>query len=122
MTAPDAGPSLGSWSPPSSPTPTPCRTAIPPPGAPCSTSSYRLTFGIRGRRHAARHQAQGLFAFALGLALTAGCLATLHALYPGAGRGVELSVLVAANLGATLMRFLILRGWMYHRRAGATAA
>ena len=87
-----------------------------------TAANRRLTFGIRGRRHAARHQAQGLFAFALGLALTAGCLAGLHWAYPAAGRGVELAVLVAANLVATLLRFLLLRGRMYHRQPGRATA
>ena len=44
-----------------------------------TTLNRRLTFGIRGRRHAARHQVRGLIAFGVGLALTSGGLAVLHA-------------------------------------------
>ena len=44
-----------------------------------TAANRRLTFGITGRRHAGRHHLQGLLAFALGLALTSGSLAALHA-------------------------------------------
>ncbi|NAZ84284.1 glycosyltransferase, partial [Kineococcus sp. R8] len=86
----------------------------------------RLTFGVRGRRGAARHQAQGLLVFLLGWGITAGSLTALHAGAPGAGRGVELAVLTAANLLATVVRFLLLRTWVFpgrrHHRPGATTA
>jgi len=81
-----------------------------------TSANRRLTFGITGRRHAARHQAQGLLIFGIGLALTSGSLALLHAGAPGAARTVELIVLVLANLTATLLRFVLLRLWMVHRR------
>ncbi|SCG43458.1 dolichyl-phosphate beta-glucosyltransferase [Micromonospora humi] len=79
-----------------------------------TAANRRLTFGVTGRRHAGRHHLQGLLAFALGLALTSGSLAVLHALTAPA-RAVELAVLVAANLAATALRFLLLRLAMHHR-------
>ena len=80
----------------------------------------RVTFGIRGRRHAARHQVRGLIAFAIGLALTSGALAALHVSAPQAGRTAELTVLVAANLTATLVRFGLYRSWVFrHPRPGS---
>ncbi|MBQ1019164.1 bifunctional glycosyltransferase family 2/GtrA family protein [Micromonospora sp. D93] len=81
-----------------------------------TAANRRLTFGISGRRHAARHHAQGLLAFALGLALTSGALAVLHAVSAVPARPVELAVLVAANLAATVLRFVLLRLGMHHRR------
>lgn len=83
-----------------------------------TAANRRFTFGITGRRHAARHQVQGLIAFGLGLALTSGALALLHGEWPHAGRIVELAALVAANLTATVLRFVLLRAWMWrpHRR------
>jgi len=69
----------------------------------------RLTFGISGRRYAARHQVKGLIAFGVGLALTSGALAALN--HPG--RGLEVSVLVAANLVATVIRFVLYRTWVF---------
>ena len=87
-----------------------------------TAANRRFTFGITGRRHAGRHQMQGLVAFGLGLGLTSGSLVLLHAAWPGSGRVIELAVLVAANLAATVLRFVLLRAWMYRpaRRAAAT--
>jgi putative flippase GtrA len=81
-----------------------------------TTANRRLTFGITGRRHAARHQLQGLFVFGLGLALTSGSLAALNAWAQSASRAAELMVVVVANLAATVLRFVLLRLWMFHRR------
>jgi putative flippase GtrA len=80
-----------------------------------TTANRRLTFGITGRRHAGRHQVQGLIVFGLGLALTSGALFILHAVAPAPPTTVELGVLVAANLAATLLRFVLLRLWLFHR-------
>ena len=78
----------------------------------------RVTFGIRGRRHAARHLARGLIAFAAGLALTSGALAALYATAPRPGRAAELTVLVVANLTATLVRFGLYRSWVFRGARG----
>ncbi len=79
----------------------------------------RVTFGIRGRRHAARHQVRGLIAFGIGLALTSAALAALHASTAQPGRAAELTVLIAANLTATLVRFILYRGWVFrHAQPG----
>jgi putative flippase GtrA len=78
----------------------------------------RVTFGIRGRRHATRHLARGLIAFAAGLALTSGALAALAATAPRPGRAAELTVLVAANLTATLVRFGLYRSWVFRGARG----
>jgi putative flippase GtrA len=73
----------------------------------------RLTFRVRGSGGVWRHQAQGLVVFAVGLGLTSGSLALLHlASEPPAA--VELLVLVAANLIATGVRFLLMRIWVFH--------
>jgi putative flippase GtrA len=79
-----------------------------------TAANRRLTFGVTGRRGAARHQAQGLAVFGFGLALTSGTLAALHAVSASPGRLVEMTVLVAANLAATALRFLLLRAWVFH--------
>jgi glycosyltransferase involved in cell wall biosynthesis len=77
----------------------------------------RFTFGISGRVKAARHQLQGLVVFGLGLALTSGALGLLHAAQPVPHLGLELAVLVLANLAATVLRFVLLRGWVFRRVA-----
>jgi putative flippase GtrA len=78
-----------------------------------TAANRRFTFGVTGRRGVTRHQAQGLVAFAAGLALTSGSLAALHAVVPAPGRPAEIVVLVLANLAATVLRFLLLRGWVF---------
>ena len=87
-----------------------------------TAANRRLTFGVTGRRHAARHQVQGLLVFALGLGLTSGALVGLHAVTATPTRPVELAVLVAANLTATLSRFLLLRRWVFAPTGPATDA
>jgi putative flippase GtrA len=87
-----------------------------------TAANRRLTFGITGRRHAARHQIQGLIVFGLGLALTSGALLLLHTVSASPPTTVELGVLVVANLLATLLRFVLLRLWMYHRTSGSQAS
>ena len=74
-----------------------------------TAANRRLTFGISGRQHAARHQVKGLIAVGIGLALTSGALAVLHS----ANRGLEVSVLVAANLVATVIKFVLYRTWVF---------
>jgi len=81
-----------------------------------TAANRRLTFGVRGRAGAARHQAQGVVILGIALVLTAGCLALLHAAAPGAGHGVELAVLTAANVVATLAKFLLFRAWVFPSR------
>jgi putative flippase GtrA len=81
----------------------------------------RFTFGVRGAVDRFRHQLQGLLVFALGLALTAGSLALLHATVPDPQGWVEVGVLVGANVAATLVRFLLFRSWVFPRRTTTTA-
>ena len=78
-----------------------------------TAANRRLTFGISGRLHAARHQVKGLIAFGIGLALTSGSLSALQAGHHPPGRVLEVSVLVAANLVATVIRFVLYRTWVF---------
>jgi putative flippase GtrA len=75
-------------------------------------ANRRLTFvgtsSATGRVHA-----QGLVVFGLYYAFTSGALLLLDALAPGAGRMVEVAVLVAASAVGTLGRFVILRRWVF---------
>ena len=74
-----------------------------------TAANRAFTFGIRGRTGVARHQLSGLLVFTFGLAITSGSLFVLHRFDPEVGKVVELSVLVVANLVATLVRFVALR-------------
>ncbi len=79
-----------------------------------TAANRRLTFGVRGAASRLRQQAEGLGVFALGLAMTSGSLAALHLAQGRPPRALEVAVLVAANAAATLARFLLLRGWVFH--------
>ncbi|MFF7385764.1 glycosyltransferase [Streptomyces griseoluteus] len=81
-----------------------------------TAANRRLTFGVRGRGGAVRHQAQGLVVFAIGLALTSGSLAALNAATAEPAHSTEIAVLVVANLAATVLRFLLFRAWVFPER------
>ncbi|MCV7255750.1 bifunctional glycosyltransferase family 2/GtrA family protein [Mycobacterium hackensackense] len=80
-----------------------------------TAANRRFTFGVRGAG-AARHQFEGLIVFGIALAITSGSLAGLHAFVGQPHKLVELTVLVLANLVATAVRFVLLRGWVFHPR------
>jgi len=81
----------------------------------------RVTFAVRGVARAGRHHLQGLAVFALGLVLTSSTLAILHAVTRTPARMLELGVLVAANLAATLLRFVLFRTWVFPTTPTTTA-
>ncbi|MEV4355628.1 bifunctional glycosyltransferase family 2/GtrA family protein [Nonomuraea sp. NPDC003707] len=78
-----------------------------------TAANRRFTFGVKGSVGAMRHQFEGLIAFFVGLALTSGSLALLPA---GVSHGVELVAVIIANAAATLVRFLLLRVWVFNPR------
>jgi putative flippase GtrA len=81
-----------------------------------NTAANRLvTFGVRGRDRLLRHFAMGSVVYALTLALTSGALLVLHGLNPSPPRGVELAVLIAASVAATVTRYVALRSWVFAR-------
>jgi putative flippase GtrA len=77
-----------------------------------TAANRRFTFGVRGRTRRGTHQLQGLGVFVLGLAITSSSLVVLHATGTS-GRRTEAVVLVCANLAATVLRFLLLRTWVF---------
>ncbi|MEU0578000.1 bifunctional glycosyltransferase family 2/GtrA family protein [Streptomyces griseoincarnatus] len=86
-----------------------------------TAANRRLTFRVRGRGGMVRHQAQGLVVLAIGLALTSGSLAALDTASSDPAHSTELAVLVAANLAATVLRFLLFRAWVFPDRGQARA-
>jgi putative flippase GtrA len=81
-----------------------------------TAANRRFTFGISGRPGAVRAQGEGLLVFGLGLVITSGSLFALDALVAQPERRLELGVLLAANLVAGLLRFLLLRTWVFAPR------
>lgn len=82
-----------------------------------TAANRRFTFGVRGSEGRLRHQWQGLIVFALGLAVTSGSLALLARIDPSASRAIELAVLIAASIVATLLRFALFRAWIFRRHS-----
>jgi putative flippase GtrA len=75
-----------------------------------------FTFGVSGRVGAVRHHLQGGLVFALAWAITSGSLVGLLAAVPHPSPAEEILVLTAANLLATVLRFVLLRGWVFRTR------
>jgi putative flippase GtrA len=81
-----------------------------------NTAANRIfTFGVRGRAGLLRHHVRGALVFPLTLALTNSALLVLHGLDSTPSGTVELAVLVAANLAATVTRYVAMRTWVFSR-------
>ncbi|MBB2911523.1 putative flippase GtrA [Streptosporangium becharense] len=81
-----------------------------------TAANRRFTFGVVGRAGALRHQLEGGLALLIGLLLSTGGLALLTLLAPGASTATEVVAVVVANALATLVRFLLLRTWVFNPR------
>ena len=75
-----------------------------------------MTFGVKGTTDAVRHQLEGGLGFIIGLGLTTVAVAGLHLLAPNTSHGTELAVLVGANAAATILRFVLMRLWVFNPR------
>jgi glycosyltransferase involved in cell wall biosynthesis len=80
-----------------------------------TAANRRLTFRVRGREHLVRHHVRGAVVFVLTLALTNGALAVLHGLDAAPHHALELTVLIAASLTATVTRFIAMKTWVFAR-------
>lgn len=79
-----------------------------------TAANRRFTFGIRGPSGGVRHHGGGLLVFGVALLITSGSLAAAHGLVDPTPHWLELGVLVAANLAATVLRFVLLRRWVFN--------
>ncbi|WP_079063243.1 glycosyltransferase [Peterkaempfera griseoplana] len=84
-----------------------------------TAANRRFTFRVTGGGDALRHQVKGGIAFLVGLALSSGAVAALHLAVAGPSHTAELVALVAANALATLVRFVLMRAWVFHPRRAA---
>jgi len=78
-----------------------------------TAANRRFTFGISGPEKLFTQQFQGFIVFLLAWTLTSSSLAMLHSMHADAAPNLELLVLTAANVLATLMRFVLLRVWVF---------
>lgn len=79
-----------------------------------TAANRRFTFGIRGSAGGVRHHGEGLLVFGMALMITSGSLASVHTLVDPTPHWLELGVLVTANLAATVLRFDLLRRWVFN--------
>jgi putative flippase GtrA len=87
-----------------------------------TAANRRFTFRVQGPDEWLRHHVRGALVFALTLALTNGALLVLHGLASDPARWLELSVLVAASLTATVTRYVAMRTWVFtHRKPSVRA-
>ena len=82
-----------------------------------TAANRRFTFGINGPEKLFTQQFQGLVVFALAWSITSSSLLVLHAISPNSSSTMELVTLTAANVLATLMRFALLRIWVFRVRS-----
>ncbi|MCD7102084.1 bifunctional glycosyltransferase family 2/GtrA family protein [Pseudoclavibacter sp. 13-3] len=80
-------------------------------------ANRRLTFGVRSRAGALRHQGQGLVVFALCWLLTSVALSLTQGFSPL----VQIIAATVANLVATLLKFLLFRRWVFRPRPAVSA-
>lgn len=81
-----------------------------------TSANRRFTFGISGPTKLFTQQFQGLVVFILAWGITSTSLTVLHAVNLDAAPSTELLFLTAANVFATLMRFVLLRVWVFRPR------
>ena len=92
-----------------------------------TAANRRFTFGVTGTADALKHQVEGGIAFLIGLVLSTATLAVVRVAAPGASHVVELAALVGANALSTVVRFLLMRVWVFNpkrqarRRAAASS-
>jgi putative flippase GtrA len=80
-----------------------------------TAANRRFTFGVRGRAGLLRQHALGALVYVLTLGLTSGALLVLHGLRAEPSRPLELAVLIAASVTATVTRYVALRTLVFAR-------
>ncbi|UYY83723.1 bifunctional glycosyltransferase family 2/GtrA family protein (plasmid) [Arthrobacter sp. YA7-1] len=81
-----------------------------------TAANRRFTFRIHGPDRLFTQQIQGLVVFLVAWGITSSSLLILHAVHADAAPRAELIVLTSANVLATLIRFVLLRIWVFRTR------
>lgn len=84
-----------------------------------TAANRRFTFGVVGSQGALRHQLEGGVVFVIGLVLSSAGLGLVHMLAPAAPRAVEVAAMLGSYALATVVRFVLLGGWVFHPRRRA---
>lgn len=82
----------------------------------------RWTFGVRRRRGALTNQVQGFAVFGLTWAVTASALVVLSVVWPQAPTLAATLMVGAGNVVATVLKFVLMRYWMFAQPAGIGSA
>lgn len=88
-----------------------------------STSFYlnrRITFDVRGRAGLAEEAVRFVATYAGTAALSTAAIALLFAVVPNASRTLESVVAVGSNAGLLVVRFAVLRLWVFARPDAAS--
>jgi len=83
-------------------------------------ANRRITFGRRGPHLRRRQLGESLAVYVAGLAVTSAALAAVRAV-GDPSPAVDVVVLFGAGTFATVLRFVLLRGWVYHPRRDLAA-
>src|SRR4051794_5280534 len=86
-----------------------------------TAANRQWTFDATCRVSQVRAQIEGLLIFVLSLAATSLALALLDALVTDPSRPAEIAALIGANLVAGLLRFELLRRWVFAERETASS-
>jgi putative flippase GtrA len=86
-----------------------------------TAANRRFTFNVVGSGGALRHQLEGAVVFLVGLALSSGGLGLVHALAPGGSQAIEVAAMLGSYGLATVVRFVLLDGWVFSTRRSAPA-
>jgi putative flippase GtrA len=78
-----------------------------------TAANRAVTFTAAERVGQVRAQVEGMLVFGVGLALTSGTLAVLDVVVAAPGPRTELGALAVANLVAGVVRFAVLRLWVF---------
>ncbi|GAB3567988.1 bifunctional glycosyltransferase family 2/GtrA family protein [Arthrobacter alkaliphilus] len=81
-----------------------------------TAANRRFTFRIHGPERLFTQQIQGLIVFLVAWGITSSSLLLLHSMQADASPRTELIVLTSANVLATLVRFVLLRIWVFRVR------
>ncbi|NDU74719.1 hypothetical protein GWI34_19115 [Actinomadura sp. DSM 109109] len=84
-----------------------------------TAANRRFTFNVVGSDGALRHQLEGGVVFLVGLGLSSGGLGLVHALAPDAPQAVEVVAMLGSYGVATIVRFVLLDGWVFNTKRTA---
>lgn len=79
-----------------------------------TAANRRLTFGRKGRRNLVRHYLESGVTFLVGLGVSSAALALVRTGGPGPGPVADTLALLASGTVATVLRFLLMRNWVFH--------